>query len=325
MKNYMDSSYVVVDNTVVVYSGQHATIKLPPRFADIEILKIGNGSFMESSNLQCIILPPKIKEIGSRAFCSCPALTSAFVPGSLIRVGPEAFGNCRMLRDITVYNLYLSAEEYRTFKAMGKKCRDGVYVLREIPQKEIIQKLVRSITNARPASNIPDDVSLLFQLVELDEQKGKFSLDKNVPIIGFDVLSLPTTENIAFINHIKNGAPETYYKNAEHLNDQYVRVGYTHQKAKTIIFTFDDTNTKEEKDGYLITATLKIGYFFWQSAQPIIYEKKKYYIYRRYYLNSDANPEYVRRDIAVYSEDGLVTDREEAQNVYAKYKLMSIL
>ena len=75
----------------------------------------------------------------------------------------------------------------------------------------------------------------------------------------------------------------------------------------------------------MINATLKIGYFFWQSAQSVIYDKKQYYIYRRYYLSSDPEIEYVRRDIAAYSEKGLVTNREEAQNVYAKYKLLSIL
>ena len=96
-------------------------------------------------------------------------------------------------------------------------------------------------------------------------------------------------------------------------------------KEKTIIFTFDDTKTKEDKEKVIINATLKIGYFFWQSAQPVIYDKKQYYIYRRYYLSSDPEMGYVRRDIAAYSEKGLVTNREEAQSVYAKYKLLSIL
>jgi hypothetical protein len=96
-------------------------------------------------------------------------------------------------------------------------------------------------------------------------------------------------------------------------------------KGKTIIFTFDDTKTREEKGKVFIHATLKIGYFFWQSAQPVIYEKKQYYIYRRYYLSDDPEIGYVRRDIAAYSQRGLVNNRVEAQNVYAKYKLLSIL
>ena len=85
------------------------------------------------------------------------------------------------------------------------------------------------------------------------------------------------------------------------------------------------TEIRKEKGKVFIHATLKIGYFFWQSAQPVIYEKKQYYIYRRYYLSDDPEIGYVRRDIAAYSQKGLVNNRVEAQNVYAKYKLLSIL
>jgi hypothetical protein len=300
-------------------------MKIPGRFADIEITRIGDGSFMESSKLQCVILPPKTKEIGSQAFWKCPVLTSAFVPGGLISVGAGAFGNCQIMSDITVYGLELTASEYHTFKTAANRSSDGIYVLREMPQNELVQKLVSSVTNAKPARKIPDDISSLFQMAELDEQKGKFSLEKNIPVIGFTVPTVPTTENRAFYNHIKNGRPEIYDGKAEEKNDWYVRVGKIPAKEKTIIFTFDDSKTKEDKGKYLVNATLKIGYFFWQSAQPVICEKNRYYIYRRYYLSSDPEMEYVRRDIAAYSEKGLVTNREEAQNVYAKYKLLSIL
>ena len=325
MENYMDGSFVITNNTIITYSGRHPTLKVPSRFADIEVSRIGDGSFMESSKLQCVILPPKTKEIGSQAFSQCPVLTSAFVPGGLSYVVYGAFGNCQVLSDITIYGLELTASEYHTYKTASNRSSDGIYVLREIPKNEIVSKLVSSITNAKPASKVPDEISSLFQMAELDEQKGKFSLEKNIPVIGFTVPSVPMTENKAFYEHLHSGTAEVYDGKAEQKNDWYVRVGKIPAKEKTIIFTFDDSKTKEEKGKFFINATLKIGYFFWQSAQAVMCEKKKYYIYRRYYLNSDPEMEYVRRDIAAYSENGLVTNREEAQNVYAKYKLLSIL
>ena len=325
MENYMDGSFVITNNTIITYSGQHPTLKIPGRFADIEISRIGDGSFMESSKLQCVILPPNTKEIGSQAFNQCPVLTSAFVPGGLSYVEYGAFGNCQILSDITIYGLELTTSEYQTYKTASNRYSDGTYVLRELPKNEIVSKLVSSITNAKPAYRIPDEISSLFQMAEFDEQKGKFSLEKNIPVIGFSVPSVPTTENKAFYEHIHDGTTEIYDGKAEQKNDWYVRVGKIPTKEKTIIFTFDDTKTKEDKGKVIINATLKIGYFFWQSAQSVIYDKKQYYIYRRYYLSSDPEIEYVRRDIAAYSEKGLVTNREEAQNVYAKYKLLSIL
>ena len=325
MENYMDDSFVIANNTIIAYCGKHPVMKIPARFTDIEITRIGDGSFMESSKLQCIIAPPRTKTIGKKAFWQCPVLTSAFVPGTLMNVEPEAFGNCQMLSDITIYGMELTASEYNTFKSLGNKSSEGIYVLREMPNNELVQNLISSITTAKPACKIPDNISSLFQMFVLDEKKGKISIEKNLPLIGFTVPSVPTTENNAFFRHIKNGFPEVYDVKAEQKNDWYVRVGRDATKEKTIIFTFDDSKTRHEANRTFINATLKIGYFFWQSAQPLVYDKKKYYIYRRYYLGSNPELEYIRRDMAVYSDKGLLTNREEAKNVYAKYKLLSIL
>lgn len=325
MESYMDRSFVVTNHTIIAYCGHHATMKVPDRFGDIALSRIGQGAFMESSGLRHVILPPKTKQIGSLAFGQCSALTSVVVPGGLTEVGSAAFSGCHSLSEITIYELEITASEYHTFKATGNRSSDGLYVLREMPKNELVHQIVSSITTAKPAYKIPDDISSLFLLAELDEQKGAFSLEKEIPVIGFSVPSVPATENKAFLDHVKNGKPETYHGRAEQKNDWYIRVGKVPQKEKTIIFTFKDTETREKNGKYLINAVLKIGYFFWQSAQPVTYEKKQYYIYRRHYLSSNPELEYVRRDIAAYTEQELVNDREEAQNVYAKYKLMSIL
>ena len=325
VKNYMDSSFIVVNNTIIAYNGQDSILKIPIRFADMEISRIGDGSFMELSSLWSVTLPPQTKAIGCQAFWQCSELIEAFIPGGISYVGLNAFGNCQNLREITIYGLELTPAEYHTFKMMGKRSHEGIYVLREMPRISLVRMLVAAINHAKPATNIPDDLPLLFQMSDLDERRKQLSLDRNIPVIGFDVPSVPTTENSAFLAHIKNAASESYARKADQQNDYHVRVGSLPNKEQTIIFTFDDAKTKEKNGKYLICATLKIGYFFWQSAQPIICERKQYYIYRRYYLSSDSELEYVRRDIAVYSKNGLVGDRAEAQNVYAKYKLLSIL
>ena len=345
MKSYMNQSYAITNETIITYNGQDPVVKIPSRIANIEVFRIGDGSFMESSKMQCVILPPNTREIGKSAFWGSSILTSAFIPGSIYSVDENAFGNCPNLSDITIYDLELSANEYCMFKNASNETGNGIYVLHEIPKIELIQLILASITDAKPAVRIPNDISLLFQSAgdakpavrtpidisllfqsaELVELKAPFSLDINIPVIGFNRPSEPTTENKAFVSYIKSGINEIYDVKAEQKNDWYVRVGSIPKIEKTIIFTFDDTKTKEDQGRYMVNATLKLGYFFWQSAQPVIYENKKYYIYRRYYLGSDPELEYVRRDIAAYSEKGLVKNRLEAQNVYAKYKLLSIL
>lgn len=325
MKNYMDDSFLVADNTIITYSGADRTLEVPGSFAGIELSKIGDGSFMESSKLQSVVLPPETKEIGRQAFSQCPALTHVSVPGGLTNVGDNAFVLCQALQDITIYGLELTASEYRAYKAASSRSTDGTYVLRKMPENELVNKLVLSSVRVSPACRVPEGISSLFQMTESDGRKGTLFLEKTIPVIGFSVPSVPTTENEAFCRHIQSSAAEIYDGKTEQKNDWYVRVGEMPGTNRTIIFTFDDSKTREEKGTFFISITLKFGCFFWQSAQPVVYDKKKYYIYRRHYLSSDPEMEYVRRDIAVYSEKGLITNREEARNIYAKYRLMSIL
>ncbi len=324
MGNYMDSSFVVVDGTIISYSGQQNTLSIPERFANIEVSRIGDGAFMESFQLKRIVLPSNVKEIGTQAFWQCDELAEVLVSGEITDVGMGAFSGCNNLHSITICGLKLSADEYHTFKILGKKS-DNIYVLCEMPNNELVSKLVSSINSAKAACKIPENITSLFRPTDVDEKKTSFSIEKNIPFIGFTVPSVSMTENNAFFCYMKSSKKEDYNGKAEEKNDWYVRVGKIPARTKTIIFTFDDSKTKEKNGRFMIEATLKIGYFFWQSAQAVVYENKKYYIYRRHYLSSDPELEYVRRDIAVYTDEGIVNNREEAQKVYAKYKLLSIL
>lgn len=325
MENYMDETFVVAHNTIISYNGQHPAVKVPERFGDIPPVRIGDGSFMESNALQCVVLPPTTKEIGAKAFYGCSALTNVFVPSDLTRIDGDALARCDNLSDITIYNVELTAHEYHVLKNDANRTEEGVYVLHEMPRLEPVQRILASGGIPQPACCVPHELTALFQLVGMDEQRGKFSLDKNIPVFGFQIPSTPVTESKAFCQHVQSGVAEVYDSDVEQKNDWYVRTGKTPTIMKTTLFTFDDTLTKEQNGKFLIRATLKIGYFFWQSAQSVIYDRKRYFVYRRYYLSANPEVKYIRRDIAIYAGERLVTNREEAQKVYAKYKLLSIL
>ena len=111
----------------------------------------------------------------------------------------------------------------------------------------------------------------------------------------------------------------------EMMNDFAVKSEKPLPKEKTYVFTFDDTQTKEKNGNIYITATIKFGFFFWQSGQKVICNKTDYYVYRRLYLSSKEEIEFVKEDVAIYKDTELVLNRKEAQQVYGKYKLLSIL
>lgn len=326
MKQYMDDSFVVVSNMLINYSGQHPVLNVPGRLADIEITSIGHGSFMESKNLRRVVLPPTIKEIGERAFAHCRLLTDVFVPGGLSAVSRFMFFNCEALSNITIYGLELTASEYRALKNSGLRGSEGLYVSHEMPKNKLVQKIVAAVNGARPAYQVPSELPSLFQTPGIEDQPDAFSIFRQMPVLGFTEPSVPVSEHSAFCELLKKHKSEGYEGNTEEKTDWFTKRGNkVPVPRKTIIFTFDDTKTIEEQGKFFINATLKIGYFFWQSALPVIHNKKQYYIYRRNYLDDDTEMKYIHRDIAVFTDHGLVSDVKEAQAVYAKYKLLSVL
>ncbi len=318
MKNYMDDSYLVVGDTIITYSGQALIEKIPERFLDFSASKIGNSAFEERDKLRYVFIPSHIKKIGDYAFRFCSSLAGVSFSGNKTELGKEVFNWCKSLRDVVIADYELTESEYSSFKDASVYCYKGIYVLRELPKDDFVRDLVASVGVLPPAEPIPDGVSMLFH----DDESEKFSFEKKIPFLGS---SEPVFENDVFSKRISIADTVAYDEKAEKVNDQYVRTGKVLHVCKTAVFTFDDTKTRKENGKVLIEATVKIGCFFWQSSQPVIYDNKKYYVYRRYYLGVEKAVGYVRRDIAVYTDKGLVRNREEAQAVYAKYKLLSIL
>ncbi len=322
MKTYMDGNYIVADKTIISYAGDCPYETVPDHFGDITVSAIGDSAFMQSSKLRCVMLPPGLKKLGSRAFAFCSDLSIVFVPGTLSDIGERALWDCFSLADITIFDLELTAEEYYSLKNSAAFSCNGIYVTKKPPQIELVHKLAAGL-GITAVSTIPDGVSMLFHLTKLDDEKGKFVFQKSIPVVGY---SKPFFESKVFFEHrAESELNELISEKTESDIDQCVRMGKFRYPSRCTVFTFDDKKTREVNGKFLIYASLKTGYFFWQSSQPVIYNGKKYYIYRRHYLNPDGRLGFVRRDIAVYSDKGLVTDKKEAQEVYAKYRLLSIL
>lgn len=90
MGNYMDKSFLAVDGVILTYSGKDKTLKIPSKLMDMDIVRLGDGSFMEAP-VNRVIIPEGIKEIGKNTFSYCPSLSEVELPGSLEGIERLAF------------------------------------------------------------------------------------------------------------------------------------------------------------------------------------------------------------------------------------------
>ena len=323
MENYMDQSFVVTCNTIVAYTGSRRHLDIPEKFADIEINKIGGGSFMESRFLESIEIPKSIKTIGKSAFENCWELRHVILHGGDVQIESHAFGGCNAIENFTVIDLEITPSEYNKLINSSRKTPEGILVSTVMPDVKIIRDL-DSESMYKFAKAFPEDIPMLFFGREVPEsEKGLINGDE-VEILGFLLSSEPISETDGLLGHTIANPPIVDQK-SEEANDRAIRRGTPLPCAKTKIFTFDDRKTKKIGRKYYITAEMKVGFFFWQSYRKVVLNNETYAVYIRNYLSSDSKSGYVRRDVAVYGSGGLITDREEAGRVYEKYRILSIL
>ena len=85
-----DGRCLIVDNKLVAF----APAGLTTYVVDDAISVLGQGSFMDCTNLLSITLPSRLTQIESLAFYGCTALTSITLPETLLTIGAQAFDGC---------------------------------------------------------------------------------------------------------------------------------------------------------------------------------------------------------------------------------------
>jgi len=66
------------------------------------VTSIGSCAFFGCENLTSIMLPSSLTEIGEYAFYGCKKLTSIIIPNSVVEIGQAAFECCKSLKTITL-------------------------------------------------------------------------------------------------------------------------------------------------------------------------------------------------------------------------------
>ncbi|MBR4344468.1 MAG: leucine-rich repeat domain-containing protein [Lachnospiraceae bacterium] len=325
MGEYVDKTYIVIDGVILFYEDnkESVSVRVPEKMGDMDIHIIGDGAFRESGTIQYINLPYGIKKIGQNAFKGCKNLKCLDIPSTAEDFGNDAFTECPELKHIRIYNYEVSEQKYQEMKAIWRCANKTVYIAGELIDDKRLKNAVRA-ASVGPANMIQDGIARLFMPEKPDHQKTTSTSAKQ-SCFGFDKRSHYISESESIKDLLVNPDFAEADALSEEKNDQFLKNENIPEIKKTAILTFDDTKTNHENGRYYLLLDIVIGYHFWQSLVPVNFEGKLYYIYRRHFLSSQMNLNYIRNDVKVVSSNGENVAMEEAGKVYAKYKLLSIL
>ena len=292
--------------------------------AEEGISAVGNYAFAYCGKLSAVRFPDSLKKAGHSLFLGCRSLNEVILPASVRQLGTNA-GN--MPAEII---LSLSCDSY-LFERMLSCClrtADGLYVIRSYDWLPAGIEDWHAFGLSFPVW-IPHGVQVLFSgkdaasVTDLRNMRHALRFDGQTGQIS----------ELQALRRVIREKPAAVSNAWDALDDRKLTDGEEHQPFETVLLTFSAADIREEgeKQRVFLRPVKKI--WFWQAALPLLFKGRLYYIYRRYYLHPLSPPGVTnptrtlrRRDIAVCTEEGnLVEDAEEAEAVYAKYRLLTIL
>ena len=324
MSNYLDKIYSAVDGVLLTYDGDSLLLDIPGHLAGMTIHTIGQGAFMESACLKRVVIPDTVLKIGDDAFRRCEQLSRVSIPCSVTSVGRNAFEGCPNLIGLQMRSAPMTGQQYLKLRSESNSVNGSVFLAHSFPDDERIRSAIAA-AGVRPANCVPAGIKRLFTTPDTRTGKKNTSLHSYLDSFSFDGDERYATEKDAFLQMIREDELSPADAISEERNDDFMKTENYPKIERTALFTFDDNQTKNENGSFSVLADIRIGYHFWQAAVPVVYGGELYRIYRRNYLSSLPNLNYVRRDVTVFSEDEQVDDPVAVREVYAKYKLLSIL
>ena len=64
--------------------------------------KTGDSTFMDCTNLECVVIPKSVTEISSGTFCRCTGLKDVDIPEGVKKINSYAFIDCTSLTSVTI-------------------------------------------------------------------------------------------------------------------------------------------------------------------------------------------------------------------------------
>ncbi len=316
MQEYIDDKYLVANGIILTYSGEEEDVAVPSSLGGMPIHTIGMGAF-HFCDAKNIIVSDGIRRIRDSAFNEARNLDNILLFPSVKEVEPKILDYCYHIKRICQILCYTEAE-YNELKSICA-CDGGTrYMAYEIPSIGDNAYLSPAIIGFKKQYKLPRGIRRLF-VFQHDSYGFPVSFDHefrgtlHTSDIFHSVSSKTIDDEMEALPYlVKEGFPMpnpmVERENTRVAEDQ--RKHWNHVNAgRSMVFLFDDNNTRHIGDKYYVIGEYSIGYHFWQSLIPQIRNGKRFFLYRRCFLGavkdySTPDLEYIRYNICYCDEKG---------------------
>ncbi|MBO4652445.1 MAG: leucine-rich repeat protein [Lachnospiraceae bacterium] len=275
MSEYIDDKYLVLDGVLLNYKSKEKLVVVPSSVNGVPIHTIGKGAFAFHT-LEGVVISDGIKRINYRAFAECRNLRYVGLGPSVEFVGENAFETTSLLEKVKQI-IVCDAAEYQRLKD-NSICDGGSrYLSYELPKSGRIFYLTeKAFFGLGKTHRLPRGLKRLF-VTHRDIRKGpaifdcSFGMVPELQNIFWPADSREMDEKEALKCLEKEGFPapdpEMERWSSTLVGGRPSHIGMI-ETNKSMVFLFDDLNTRMVGDRYCVIGEYDIGYHFWQSLQP---------------------------------------------------------
>ena len=327
-KMLLSDNILALDETLIQYSSDEKNVMIPSEYSGIFLKTVGAGAIL-AQNAEEITLARGYTCLNNEPI-SCDKPFVLNLPDTLIKVNTP-FKHLGRRESVTInLSRSIDATEYQSIDNSGKKVKDVLYFspCQNLPAS---LKLAADLVKEK-SSPLPDIIDKSPALFIIDRP----TMDKNDPSMLFSPLRCidrfsnrtETEEYTIVMEMIQRHQSGWYEKNTEKKNDLRLRSARDNREIFVPVFSYFTCSSDysfSSGDKTEIIIKIESSLFFVPAIKQIRHKGKDWWLYSRNYLISDPAMSYLRENVGVFGTDGLVTDYQLSEEIYEKYRFISIL
>lgn len=331
---YLDDRALVIDGTLIRLQCEGESVTVPSTFGGCAALAVGGGA-LTLTGVTDLSFAPGYTHLKDRCLGYSTTLQRIHVPETVQSISEALFVRKYYAVSLQLYiDRALPLSLYQDLRRLSLPIEGKKRLLPPALFKRAELEPVRCLMlqSAYPPAVIRGDMRILFAGQLDDTKSGIYTgtvFDKR-PCFDFVSGKAATEEYTAVMDMIRTDECGFHDPEAEETCDRIIRMGKPAVTpgscAQVAVALCDRFPGAPGPDGlFHLQIRMFRRHLFFPALRRIRHRDADWWLYSRCFLTIDAHCPYLREDVGVFTRDGLVTDRNISEDVYAKYRLLTIL
>lgn len=331
---YIDEKTLVLDHTLLTLQCDGPGFTVPAEFGGCAATAVGSGA-LQIKTVHELTFSSGYKELREKCLCYTTTLERMHISETVQSISSQLFVSAYIINPFFSIARALPPAVFLDIRRTTLRTEGEKRLLPpEVLRRNDMEPVRCLMLNAAPlAATIDKGMRILFfGRLPGDTSRAFYSgtIFDSRPCFDFLSGRRETEEYTAVMEMIRSDDPGWHDPASERMSDLEIRFGKQPAAPASClevsVAMCEELPNAPGPDGqFHAEFHLFRKHLFFPALRRVRHQGADWWIYSRNHLTSHPERPYVREDVGVFSRSGLVTDRKTSEDVYAKYRFLSLL